>query len=242
LSLDDIKTIAEIGKAPTIEQGLAQEIKAAYLKAFYSGYEYDATVDDVIIEKFYGTFNGCTAVLMDYVYWGHATVITMEIIEDITIYYSDSNTAYAYKDKQFYKIPKAYENGFLTIDDIKIIADIQNGLAIEPRLEQEIKTEFLKAFITPYEPDATVDDVIIEKFYGTFNTYTVVFFAREDADATSYDVVGGIIIHYPTFTNRALVYKDKHFYTLREAYENRFLLLAHIKIIADIQNKFITGG
>jgi len=57
------------------------------------------TVDNVWVDGYCGTYNGCIAVMMDAAYFGYATVVGEDVIEDVLLYYSDSNRVTVWKEK-----------------------------------------------------------------------------------------------------------------------------------------------
>jgi hypothetical protein len=217
-------------------QDLETEIKTEFLKAFVTPEQ--PKLDSIAILHYYGTFNGYAAALIDngLPRWG-VVIIYDYTVGDITLHHGYCDMIYAYKDQQIYEIREAYEQGFLTIDDVAVIADIQDGSAEAPTIGQELAQEIKIEYKNKFYPEPTVDDVTIEKFYGTFNGCTVVLihYGILYMDVVDYNEIGGIKITYQ-MGNRLLAYKDKKLYWAREAYEQGFLTLDDIAVIAEIQN------
>jgi hypothetical protein len=226
---------------------LEREIKAAFLNQFVlDGYPDslpDPTVDDIYITRYYGTFNGCSVVRMDTAFWGYPAVVVQQVIGGTVIGYGSPPFALAYKDRKFYDLDAAYEQGFLTLDNIITVAIIQDYGKSRADFEQEIKEEYLKVVLNE-NPDftGTSADIKIEKFYGIFTDFLTVsavvmlnippyIYNDEEVHYT----VNGVTVVYPN-SNKALVYRDKQFYDLRTAYEEGFLTLGNIMTIAVIQN------
>ena len=84
------------------------------------------TVDSVVIRKYYGTYNGCVAAMIDGVMM-YITIPTVDIVGGIGLTYPTAQKIEAYKDGKLYSLQEAFELGFLSVDDIKQIAEIQNS-------------------------------------------------------------------------------------------------------------------
>ena len=95
-----------------------------YGKHLY-GESYDSETDgEVSIESCYGIYNGCVPVMFSQIAF---TVITDVQVEGINFHYRSSNTIKVWKDGTFYSIQEAYDQGFLTKEQIQTIADMHNN-------------------------------------------------------------------------------------------------------------------
>jgi len=103
--------------------GLSEEtetkIKQDYLDCILLERVPEASLDDVFIFEYYGTFSGCSVVRISDRYTMYLAVITGERIGNTTIFYSDSNKAIAWKDGAIYSLTNAYEYGVLSWEDIQ---------------------------------------------------------------------------------------------------------------------------
>ena len=78
---------------------------------------------DIRITEFYGEFNGVCVVDLSIPGAIYMDSITYETIDGYVFVYSssDKHDVYNSNDGLIYTLKKAYENGFLTLDDIKVI-------------------------------------------------------------------------------------------------------------------------
>ena len=90
-------------------------------------------------------------------------------------------------------------------------------------LEEKIKLSYIDKYCSSSE---TVDDILIQKYYGNYNGYEVVLIkdlTRGDTGQIRNDDIDGVIFSY-SFSNREiLLWKDNYFITLRYGYENNYI-------------------
>jgi|GEM_PF-2648387 len=85
-----------------------------------------ASPEHVYVQAYYGTYNGCVVVLMDYYGGLYADEIWWAICDGIGIYHRNSNSIMVWVSGELYWLSEAYNLGLLTGYDIQRIADIQN--------------------------------------------------------------------------------------------------------------------
>jgi hypothetical protein len=133
----------------------------------------------------------------------------------------------------FFSLQEAYDQGFLTVEDLKSIAYYQNlsyyqyiGSDDEkytpiPKNPDVLSTETEKAIketqadilrngILP-EKTAKEEDITILKYYGTYNTYVAVMITdayTEYSQALRNITVAGVLFHYSD-GNSILIWKQK---------------------------------
>ena len=78
------------------------------------------------VDYCYGVYGECVPVMMEGYIVNQAS--REEKIGSIVIQYKDGNSIIVWKNGKFYSIKEAYENGFLTVEDLKKIADIHNSV------------------------------------------------------------------------------------------------------------------
>ena len=110
---------------------IEKQIRQAFLDELHSkgGSWLNYTINDVWIEKYYGTYNGCVVVMMTGEGIVYSQVTGGENIDGIIIGYPNSNRIKAWKDGKFYSLQEAFDKGFLNKEDIEIIANIQKPKA-----------------------------------------------------------------------------------------------------------------
>ena len=104
------------------------EIKQTHLDYLLTknGYQ-DTTIDDIYIQKYYGTYNGCVVVMIQDKLSGVNGAIKEATIADVKFYYGSGNISIQiWKEQKFYELQSAYDQGLLTKEDLKKIAAIQN--------------------------------------------------------------------------------------------------------------------
>ncbi len=77
-----------------------------------------ATLDDIKIDYYFGTYNDCIVVML----WDNFTTVNCAMydvyVEGVKFTYSDNRRARVLKDGVFYSLQQAYDNGFLSYDDL----------------------------------------------------------------------------------------------------------------------------
>ena len=101
------------------------QIKQSYLDMkMKTGYPDYMTTDDVYVEEYCGSYNGCVVMMLS-----DNEAIYTQAIRDVTvagvrIRYSNANELYAWKEGEIYTLEQAYTAGILTKSDIKTIRNI----------------------------------------------------------------------------------------------------------------------
>ena len=100
----NLKSIANFhknGNAGILDDELANEIKAAYFESYpFEGYhEDDITIDDVRICVYYGTYDGFTAIMIDYKSYSYTGCGWNETIDGIKFEYGWNPRILIYKNK-----------------------------------------------------------------------------------------------------------------------------------------------
>ena len=99
LTKKDLKSIADFhknGNTNVLADETANEIKAAYFDKNPQG---GMTADDVIISKYYGTYDNCVAMMIGYRNSTYADVIQTETIGGTKFEYSSSQTITIWKNQ-----------------------------------------------------------------------------------------------------------------------------------------------
>ena len=116
--------------------------------------------------------------------------------------FSCSNNLKLYNEKS---LEDAYEAGWLTEDDLRIIANYYNNgtlseIPLSKEKENNIRHTYLQeADIYKYRPDATVNDVSVFNYYGIYNGYAVAFlrdrFFQYDYKFWQEKEIGGVMFY-----------------------------------------------
>ena len=227
--------------AETIEL-LVKQTYLAELDESFSHHNW--TIDDVIIQKHYGTYNGCVVVMMRAKNMVFVAIPAGEVAAGISFGYPEPNYIHVWKDGKLYSLQEAFELGFLSVDDIKQIADIHNSKnsnisennEYEPRPKspenlsdeqiKKIKEDFVIYWNkAEHSTTATFDKVRIDGYYGTYDGAIALFI---DDGNVGYM---GVVLHqtiagyeFMFGSNWTMsIYKNGDFMELSSAYENGWI-------------------
>lgn len=82
-------------------------------------------VEFVSIRKYYGKFeSGAIVAMIDSGAYDEA--LWQEIIDDVVIQYTDGNRIIVLYNNEFYTLTEAYDQGYITADELNVIADLHN--------------------------------------------------------------------------------------------------------------------
>ena len=108
----------EDGDFVTTSDAMDYEIQCALFNKYPSAHK---SPNDINILDFYGEFNGAYVLHLGL---GGAQWVTYDVFGEYTFIYSSDNArldVYNSKDGEFYTLKEAYDQGFLTIEDIGVI-------------------------------------------------------------------------------------------------------------------------
>ena len=77
--------------------------------------------------EYYGTYNGCVALILSDNYNNYPTIVWEENIGEVVFHFSDGNFIRVWDKGNFIYLSSAYEQGLLTQEDLKDIAYYYNG-------------------------------------------------------------------------------------------------------------------
>ena len=167
-----------------------------------------AEVDGFTITQYYGTYGNCVAVMMIDNYSDFMTVELTDTVAGVNFYYPYVNLIKIWRGiKQadenesvgaFYTLQEAYENGWLTQDDIMSIAYYHNGgrkgnetvmdedytpqpktpEALDDETDLAIKLDFWITNYREYNPHNITLDQIDYAYYGSYGKCIVVKIAH----------------------------------------------------------------
>ncbi len=146
LTLDDLKAIAGVSESyelqphenageaeldKEVSSDIKQQIKNRYaqllLEGKYSGnrvHRVDSPEDiKVNIAKYHGTYNDAVVVTLWCDCHSYELEDGMSVLEGTTIYYDSNRAKLVWYDGKLYNFQEAYDNNFLSLDDLKTIAE-----------------------------------------------------------------------------------------------------------------------
>ena len=121
-----IETVEDNDMPGTFE-GLSAElelkIRQDYLDAYVKPFVPDALIDSVLMTGYYGTYNGCVAVIIHDLNSGVPGVDLIYVIAGIEFVYPGHRPIVIWKDG-FYNFKAAYDLNFLTQEDVRSISEL----------------------------------------------------------------------------------------------------------------------
>ena len=95
----------------------------------------------------------------------------------------------------------------------------------------EIKAKYLEFYLIDEYPNATPDDIIVDKYYGKFSDSYVSLISdvyHEYLDVVTKETIEDLVFTYFN-SNTAKVLNGSQFYTLKEAYSYSILTMKDLK-------------
>lgn len=204
----------------------------------------------------YGHFDGCIVVFSP----TNLTVVSSVTVAGEVFSYGSSFILEAYHDGVFYPLSEAYEKGFVTKEEVALVAERHrtimryNGLAVssekpaEFKLEmpsEELQQRFVKEYLayqhalypTHYDLE-NPPDVAIEYWYGSFGDIHFLFVydpLKWYSHAEVIEYIAGHRFHYSS-SHIMLVWVDGEFRSIKEAYEQNLITEEMVATIANIRN------
>ncbi|MBR7186314.1 MAG: hypothetical protein IKD43_02345 [Clostridia bacterium] len=202
-----------------------KEMEAASLRNRENHPIPEATADDFTIEKYLGTYSGCYVLAMDNIftaYPANGNSYSVAGVEFHTLYYYIGvwKVDLPQPEEAFSSLQQAYDNGWLTKDDLMEIAYYHNGNiaypeALDERIERSIK-ETAANNLRNQKPspvtDAKADDFNIIEFCGAYqNAYAIIIeykhALRPAVIIDEWIEVEGVRFHYRRI-ERIQIWKD----------------------------------
>ncbi len=125
-----VETTPPVQETPKVEKPsdeLIKQIEEDYTELDSTYHKYDPEIHgEYYVRNYYGSYNGAAVCLMDGTKTLYLTVVKVETVAGSEFIYGNSNTIQVWKDGNFYSLEEAYQKGFLTKEEIAIIADIHN--------------------------------------------------------------------------------------------------------------------
>ncbi|MDE6690733.1 MAG: hypothetical protein K2K04_02070 [Clostridia bacterium] len=206
------------------------EIKTAYAE------KYNVPVSEVFYTS-YGEYNGAHAIMIASTGMGAGDAITYDTIGSATFTYSSTHKMDVYYDGDFYSLTAAYNSGWLTMDNVRSIADRYGRGARYLTVEEE--AEIIAAYRQSLEESAKNGaEIEISSYYGIAGGYKAVSVGIKGTapykDKTETITVDGELYgkEYHSVDKISFhdaygiqLYKDGAIYTLKYAMENKLISL-----------------
>ena len=110
-----------------VESEQLLQVKQSYLDMkMEAGYPKYMTTEDVCVEEYCGTYNGCIVMMFTDNEAIYAQAIRVVNVAGVRIQYNDANEIFAWNDGEMYTLEQAYVAGILSKSDIRNIRDIHN--------------------------------------------------------------------------------------------------------------------
>ena len=217
---------------PFLSTETEKQIRQDYLDIYIKPKFADAAIEDVWIEKHYGSYDDCTAVMI-FSKYGEYDDAECEVIFD-AIYgpffrYSNENRIIVWKNGCFYELQAALNQGLLGLREIMRIANYHAGLSME--IENQIAEDYLGY----YKYEDIYNFWSYTRYCGTYNGYSSFLI-----DAGRWCSLGFIIEEtlFPHTGCCEMIYlwKEGQIYELREVYNQGLLTKEDVRNIAHYYN------
>ncbi len=163
------------------EETLLQQVEADYAAYLMKVAPYDPEIDGpFLVMNYYGSYGGAVPVMMGGMVY--ADVLCEEQVADETFYYGNSNFITVWKNGDFLSLEEAYGKGYLTKDDVALLARLHNGrdyIGFRYEFPRPTETGDGTADRDPVTWDDTTDDPVTEDGDAT-DTWD----GTEEADTT----------------------------------------------------------
>lgn len=121
----------------------------------------------------------------------------------------EGNNGKLISEEPFYSLQAAYNNNFISKEDLKSIASLHkngNDNALSVETSSEIKTAYLERYP---QDGMTADDVVIDKYFGTYNSCVALMIGYTNniySDLVWSETIAGVKISYSN-SQRIFVWK-----------------------------------
>jgi hypothetical protein len=115
---NDLETAHELGTFPGLDAETEKQILQDYFDTYVKPEDTSATVNDIWIGRYCGTYNGVEAVKFFDSFWS-AGGLSGEVIAGLQFYYH--KPIFAWENGGLYRLRDAYDSGLFTDDDVKSI-------------------------------------------------------------------------------------------------------------------------
>ena len=125
---EEEKTPIQIPLSGEVTEEILEQVKKDYYfhrKKTMDGYDPERSVY-IDINRTYGIYNGCVPVLLEFEGECYAAACWETEVAGVDFYYLDGRSIDVWKNGSFYSLNGAYEQGFLSKDDLLAIANRQN--------------------------------------------------------------------------------------------------------------------
>ena len=138
---------------PTINAQLENQIRQSFVESFGG---HGVTFENTYILGYYGTYNGTSAIRITSTMLDYPTdVPEPEIIAGVT-FFAHYPSIVAWKDGTLYSLQKAYDDGLLTVENLRIISYTHKGISTQGNffiLGYGEYGELVNFPMTSYSPD-----------------------------------------------------------------------------------------
>ncbi len=227
--------------ATDLDSALDEQIRADYLEKYkldHPDSTEELTPDDFRVYDYYGNHNGYEVFVIDLVdrvvdlMDGRLEMGNYILTLDSMAYLPNF---FAYKDSAFVTVEEAYKTGLLTEEDIYNIGTAGGNLStksgMEPAVERQLRMDYLE-YLQEKRPDMakdlTLEDILVQKYYGSHSGCEVVLMDIVDmmvtCDMLELEIAGYLFTFGSgSYREYFLAYKDSTFVTVGEAYDKGLL-------------------
>lgn len=199
LDYEDLLVISEYHNTKKSNDKLEEKIQIKIKKSYLKMIGKESDVDEVEIANYYGVYDKCYVIMLTDNSSDLLPFVRVDYIANVEFTYSNSNVIMVWSEDS--------------------ICD-----------DEKIKLDYVKKYLIRDYPLANINDVQIENKIGIYNSALVLFATNSYDEYLTIKAKETIINYVFEYSNNncALVYYNNCFYTLKEAYTNKILLIEHL--------------
>ena len=219
------------------------QVKQAYVDRFLKEEYPEASLTDVKVTRYLGIYNGSYVAILNDNFNKYFEEYVIELkYEGFDFSYSNGYPIRVWNSGEFYDIVCAFEKHLLTKEDLQTIASLYNNEE-DVKMVDEVKLSYLNSIIKVKRQDATIDDVVIMDYLGTYNgNFVAVFYDKQDCTFVDrlkpYEIAGMDFSYSEGYPIR--VWKNGIFHLLHEVYSKGEITKNDLETIHQLyQNKHL---
>lgn len=167
-------------------------------------------------------------------------ILTFTVLFCLTACTQEEETP-EYIEGAFYSLQEAYDNGWITEENLQSIADLYHNKQTAPEIDisEAVSYSIRKTYAEKWKTPLDIEDVFYE-YYGEYNGCFAVDVSTKDM-AVSGDVeivtIGNVSITY-TDGGRIKIWKEAkgEFFSLQNAYDKGWISSENLQSVAELYN------
>ncbi len=168
-------------------------------------------------------------------------ILTFTVLFCLTACTQEEETP-EYIEGAFYSLQEAYDNGWITEENLQSIADLYHNKQTAPEIDisEAVSYSIRKTFADEWNTPIDIEDVFYE-YYGEYNGCFAVDVSTKDmvVDGSMFvETIGNVSITYNTGSSRIEIWKEAkgEFFSLQNAYDKGWISSENLQSVAELYN------